>query len=142
MSFLKYFFKSTQAKSGIVFIVEDNPVYAKTLERVIKESFPEIKEVKIFSVGETCLLELDKNPDIIIVDYFLDTKYQDAETGIEIIKKIRVKKPEMNIVVLSAQKEIEVMLEAVKIYQCSYVKKDEQAFDRIEEVIKDFYKKN
>ena len=135
MSFLKNFFKPALSKSGIIFVVEDNPAYAKTLEAFLKSSFPDAKEVKVFSVGETCLMELQRNPDIIIIDYFLDTKYHDAETGLEIIKKIRAEKPKVNIIVLSSQKEIEVVLEAVKTYNCKYVQKDEHAFTTIESII-------
>ena len=139
MSFLKKLFKSKSTKSGLVFIVEDNPAYANTLEIFIKSTFPAVKEVKVFAVGETCLLELNKNPDVIIVDYFLDTKYYDAETGLETIKKIRIQKPEMNIIVLSSQKDVDVALESVKKYHCSYVKKDEQAFGRVEEIMNEIF---
>ncbi len=135
MSFLKKLFKPKASKSGIIFIVEDNIVYAKTLEGSIKSQFPEVKEVKLFPVGETCLMELHRNPDLIIMDYFLDTKYFDAETGLEIIKKIRAEKPEMNIVILSSQNEIDVVVEATKTYHCTYIKKDEKAFERLAEVI-------
>jgi len=137
MSFLKKLFKPKASKTGIIFIVEDNALYAKTLESSIKATFPEIKEVKVFPVGETCLMELHRNPDLIIIDYFLDTKYFDAETGLEIIKKIRAEKPEMNIVILSSQGEIDVAVEATKTYHCTYIKKDDQAFQRLEEVIKE-----
>lgn len=137
MNFLKNLFTSKAPKSGIVFIVEDNPAYAETLKNFLKSGFPGIKEVKIFPVGETCLLELNRNPDLIIIDYFLDTKYHDAETGLETIKKIRAERPELNIIVLSSQQDIEVVLEAVKKYNCSYVKKDNEAFDRVEEIAKE-----
>lgn len=139
MGFLKELFKSKSPKTGIIFIVEDNIVYAKTLESFLRSSSPAIKEIKIFPVGETCLLEIDRNPDLIIVDYFLDTKYPDAETGLEIIKEIRTQKPEMNILVLSAQQEVDVVLDSIKTYHCSYIKKDEKAFGRVEELIKEIY---
>jgi DNA-binding NarL/FixJ family response regulator len=139
MNFLKNLFKPKLAQSGIVFIVEDNPAYAKTLELFIKSAFHDIKEVKIFPVGETCVMELPKNPDVIIIDYFLDSKYDDAATGLEIIKEIRSQKPEMNIIVLSSQQDIDVVIESVKTYKCSYVKKDEHAFARVEEIIKEIY---
>jgi two-component system OmpR family response regulator len=137
MNFLKKLLKSKNPKTGIIFIVEDNQAYAKTLESFLKSSFPTIKEIKIFPVGETCLEELDKNPDLIIMDYFLDSKYYDAETGLETIKKIRLAKAEMNIVVLSSQNEIDVVIEAVKQYSCSYVKKDANAFSRLEEIVRE-----
>lgn len=135
MNFLKKLFKLKSPKSGIIFIVEDNPVYAKTLQSFLKTTYPDIKEIKIFPVGETCLLEINRNPDLIIVDHLLDTKYEDAGTGLEIIKEIRSQKPEMNILVLSAQKEVDVVLDSIKTYHCSYIKKDEKAFGRVEELI-------
>lgn len=45
----------------------------------------------------------------------------------------------MNIIVLSAQEDIEVVLEAVKKYNCSYVKKDESAFGKVEEMVLDIF---
>lgn len=137
MNFLKKLFKPKVQKTGIIFIVEDNLVYAKTLESSIRSKFPEIKEIRIFPVGETCLMELNRNPDLIIMDYFLDTKYYDAETGLQIIEKIRAQKPEMNIVILSSQNEINVVIEATKTYHCTYIKKDDMAFERLEEVIRE-----
>ena len=139
MNFLKNLFASKLKKSGIIFIVEDNPVYAKTLEKFIQSSFADIKEIKTFPVGETCLLELHRNPDIIMMDYILDTKYFDAATGLEIIKQIRSQKPEINIILLSLQNDIEVVNEAIKKYNCRYVRKDEDTFYRIEEIIKEIY---
>lgn len=137
MSFLKKLFKPKASKTGIIFVVEDNPVYAKTLQAFIQSNFDEVKEVKVFPVGETCLLELHRDPDLIIMDYFLDTKYFDAQTGLDVIKKIRVERPETNIVILSSQSEVEVVVEATKIYHCTYIKKNEGAFERLGEIIKE-----
>lgn len=137
MNFLKNLFKLKTERTGIVFIVEDNKMYSEMLKEFLNTKIPAIKELKVFPVGETCLMELHKNPDVIIIDYFLDSKYYDAETGLEIVKQIRLEKPEMNIIVLSAQEDIEVVLEAVKKYNCSYVKKDENAFGKVEEIVLD-----
>ncbi|MBK6525056.1 MAG: response regulator [Crocinitomicaceae bacterium] len=126
-------------RTGIIFIVEDNPMYAKALESSIRASFPEMAQVKTFPVGETCLLDLRRNPDVIIIDYFLDSKYDDAETGLEIIRQIRDEKPDVNIIVLSSQSEIDVVVEAVEKYNCSYVKKDEEAFYKVEMLIANMY---
>ena len=139
MNFLKKLFKPKASRTGIVFIVEDNVMYAKTLEASIKAHFPQVTNIRLFPVGETCLPELHHNPDLIIMDYFLDTKYTDAETGLENIKKIRAEKSESNIVILSSQSDIAVVVEAIKTYECSYIKKDEQAFERLQEILKDIY---
>jgi len=139
MDFLKNLFKSKSSRTGLVFIVEDNTAYAKMLQAYLKTNFSSIKEVELFPVGETCLLNLHKNPDAIIIDYFLDTKYPDAETGLETVEKIRDEKSEMNIIVLSAQKDMTVVMDAMKKYNCSYVRKDDSAFERVNEIMKDIF---
>lgn len=121
---------------GIIFIVEDNEVYAKSLQTFIQTRFPNIKEIKTFRIGELCLMELNRNPSIIIMDYYLNSKYEAANNGLEIIKLIKEQIPQINIIVLSAQKQFNVIAEAIKEYNCSYVQKDEDAFYNVEKFIK------
>jgi DNA-binding NtrC family response regulator len=139
MNFLKKLINPSSVKTKIIFIVEDNPAYAKTLEAFLKNKFTDVKEIKIFPVGEVCLMEIHRNPTVVIMDYFLDTKYADAETGLEIIKKIKAQKPQTNIIILSSQKELDVTHEAVKKYDCNYVTKDEKAFSKVEELIRSIW---
>ncbi|PBQ30317.1 hypothetical protein CNR22_00590 [Sphingobacteriaceae bacterium] len=124
-----------ESKSGVFFIVEDNEAYAKTLQSFIKVNFPEAKEVKTFPVGETCVLELYKKPDVVIVDYFLDGEKFNAETGIEIIRQIKEEEPDMNIILLSSNDSPAVYKAAVENYNCPFVKKDAGAFEKIYDLI-------
>ena len=140
MSFLKELFKTKSVKKGLIFIIEDNVAYAKTISEYLSANFFEVKEVKNFTVGETCLLEIDKNPDIIIIDYFLDSKYSDAETGLEIVKQIRKKKPKIPIILLSSQQEVQVIKDAITKYNCRYIKKDKDFLTKVAEIIKEIYK--
>lgn len=139
MNFLKRLINPSSVKTKIIFIVEDNPAYAKTLEAFLKNKFTDVKEIKIFPVGEVCLMEIHRNPTVVIMDYFLDTKYADAETGLEIIKKIKAQKPQTNIIILSSQRELDVTHEAVRKYDCNYVTKDEKAFSKVEELIREIW---
>jgi len=117
---------------NIVFIVEDNELYAKSLQTFIQNRFPNIKEIKIFRIGEMCLMEINRNPSIIIMDYFLNSKYENANNGLEIIKRIKMLKPKTNIIVLSVQAEFNVAIEAIRQYDCIYLQKDHDAFNKVE----------
>jgi ActR/RegA family two-component response regulator len=136
MDIIKNLFKGKKKKTNLIFIIEDDPTYSKLLVSSLKISFPE-KEMVVFPVGETCLPEMHRNPDVVIVDYFLNSEFRDAESGLEIIKEIRKNYPEMNIVLLSGQKEFDVVIESVRDYHCTYVKKDTGSLSRVEEVIKE-----
>lgn len=114
-----------------IFIVEDNELYAKSLQTYIQSISPQVKEVKFFRIGELCIRELNSNPDIVIMDYYLNSKYPEALNGLEIIKQIKTLKPKTNILVLSAQEKMNVALEAIKQYNCHYIQKDEEAFKKV-----------
>ena len=131
------FIKNNTPDKKVIFIVEDNEAYAKLLQVLIRNRFPKIKEIKIFSIGELCLTEMHRNPYIVIMDYFLNTQYDKAQNGLEIIKQIKAQRPLTNIVVLSAQKDYNVVLEAIRQYDCLYVQKDLEAFTKIELFLKE-----
>ncbi len=134
--FLKYFRKIRPLKE-IIFIVEDNDVYAKSLRTFLQIRFPKMKEIKVFRIGEMCLMELHRNPTIVIMDYYLNSQYEEADNGLEIIKRIKKIKPKTNIIVLSAQEKFNVALEVIKEQDCIYVKKDQDSFCKVEQLIKD-----
>jgi len=120
-----------------IFIVEDNDVYAKSLQGFLTTHFQDIK-IKIFPVGETCLTKLHLYPNIVIMDYFLNSKFGEAQNGLEIIKRIKAQNPKTTIIVLSAQDNYNVVIEAIKQYDCFYVQKDNEAFNKLEHLIKNF----
>ena len=134
------FFQNNRPDKKLIFIVEDNEVYAKSLQVLIKSRFPKVKEVKIFRIGELCLTEMQRNPGIVIMDYFLNAKYEEAQNGLEIIKRIKEQRPQTNIIVLSVQKDFNVVLEAIREYDCLYVQKDPEAFAKLELFIKEILK--
>jgi len=136
--FTKFFNRKSPAEK-IIFIVEDNELYAKTLKTFLQNRFIDIKEIKIFSIGEMCITELHRKPGIVIMDYFLNAKYEEAQNGLEIIKQIKLLMPKTNIIVLSNQTNVSVILESIKQYDCLYVQKDEEAFDKVEKFIKDIF---
>lgn len=123
----------------IIFIVEDNEVYAKSLQTFINTRFPGIEEIKIFRVGEMCLAELENNPGLVIMDYFLNSVYEAASNGLEIIKQIKELKPQTKIIALSSQDKFSVVQEIIKEYGGYYVQKDEDAFIKVEQLIKEIF---
>lgn len=129
------FFQGIVPHKKTIFIVEDNELYAKTLQGFLQTRFPGIN-IRTFDVGEACLLELDKNPSVIIMDYLLNTNHRGAATGLSIIEKIKKKSPDTNIILLSAKTELDVFVKAISLYGCTYLRKDEQPFPKVEQFIR------
>jgi DNA-binding NtrC family response regulator len=118
----------------LIFIVEDNVVYAKVLELFLKNRFSGAT-VKIFAEGGSVMEILDQQkPDFIIMDYYLDGSHPDAPTGLTISREIKSRNPDMKIFMLSGQQDIKIAL-AVKEAGCLYLVKNEAAFQNLEELI-------
>ena len=141
MNMFTNFFKKIATSEKTIFIVEDNDVYAKSLQGFLKTRFPHINNIKIFPFGEACLMELYQNPTVIIMDHLLNSKNADAATGLSITKKIKTVRSNTHIILLSSQTELEVAEKALEKYGCVYLKKDEQSFSKVETLIKNIFKR-
>ena len=88
-----------------------------------------------FSSGEECLDELHQKPDII----FLDHNMEDLN-GFEVLKKIKRYDPNIYVIMVSAQENIDTAVNALKYGAFDYIVKDanvcERMTDTIEKIVK------
>jgi DNA-binding NarL/FixJ family response regulator len=117
----------------LIFIVEDNAVYAKSLEIYLRTKFEGI-EVKIFPVGELAIDNLHLKPEFIVMDYFLNSKFYDAEDGVSILNVIREKEPNVQIIVLSSEQD-ESTIQKVRDTGCLFLHKDNEAYEKVRNLI-------
>jgi two-component system OmpR family response regulator len=141
MNLFTNLFSKQKSKEHTIFIVDDNEVYAMLLQEFLMLRFPKIHKIKHFVTGEECIKELDKNPSVVIMDHLLNKNQTDAATGLSIIKKIKTVKPNTNVILLSGQKEIEVVSKTIAKYGAVYIPKGDEAFNTIEKHVKQFLKK-
>lgn len=116
-----------------LFLVDDEPIQNEMLKDFLTERF--LYDVKIFDNGEEALKNMHLNPEIIILDYYLNANNPTAKNGIEILKSIKDQTPETQVIVLSGQDKIDVAIDTIKFGAYDYVVKGESAFNRIENLI-------
>lgn len=116
-----------------LFLVDDDKLYLKSLEIDFLQHAD--FEIETFKTGELCVANLFKNPDVIILDYLLDSIDRDAMNGLETLDKIRAHDPEIPVVILSAQDKIEVAVNCMHHKAFDYIVKSETAFLRLQKVI-------
>jgi DNA-binding NarL/FixJ family response regulator len=117
----------------LIFIVEDNAVYAKSLDIYLRTKFEGI-EVKIFQVGELAIDSLSLKPEFIIIDYFLNSKFYDAEDGVTILQEIKKRNPNVQVIILSSEQD-EKVVDKIKETGCLYIHKDAEAFEKVRNLI-------
>ena len=89
-----------------LFLVDDDVDFLKLLRLQLLQQHDMI--IETFSTGELCIQHLSNNPDIIIVDYNLDSVQKDAMNGIETLDKIKSLNADIPVIMLSAQDEIDI----------------------------------
>ncbi len=116
-----------------IFLVDDDPMFLKKMEIEFHNQTDYI--IETFTTGELCIENLSKKPDFIILDYHLDSIYKNAMNGIETLDKIKALHPDIPVVILSSQDQIEVAINCMHHKAFDYVVKSETAFMRLQKNI-------
>ncbi len=120
-----------------VFLIDDNEMYCNLLEHCFQKYVGKhIQSVRTFSTGEACLKELTRSsPDIVVLDYYLDSKIPGAKNGVDILRKIKSVNRNARVIMLSSQETIDVAVNSLKLGASDYVVKNEQAFDQLQAAV-------
>jgi two-component system response regulator AtoC len=105
-----------------IFIVEDDPWYGQILEHHLSLN-PEYKITRLLS-GAECIKNLHLRPDLICLDFSLPDS-----TGDKIYQKIREQLPDVPVIIISAQEDINIALNLLKMGVNDYLVKDNATKD-------------
>ena len=121
-----------------LFLVDDDALYLKLLaiEFLEKGDF----EIETYATGELCIENLSHNPDVVILDYFLDGIVKTAINGIETLDRIKAYDNSIDVIMLSSQDKIEVAVDCMLHQASDYVVKSETAFIRLQKAITTIFK--
>jgi DNA-binding NtrC family response regulator len=100
-----------------VYIVDDEPTIAKLLELWVAQRWGYTAEV--FHDGKTFLDRFNiEPPDLVLLDLMLPDI-----SGIDILKEVKQRNPDLPVIILSAQESIEVALKTLKLGAADYFSK-------------------
>jgi DNA-binding NtrC family response regulator len=114
-----------------VFVVDDDPLYSKVLKIKLEEEGN--YDVTMFASAEDFLKNLDLRPDIVTIDYSLP-----GLSGLDLLKRISSYSSEITPIILSAQEDVEVVVQAYKFGAKDYIVKNDNAFVELLNSIKNF----
>jgi len=116
-----------------LFLVDDDAVFLKLLEIEFLEHGD--FDIETYATGELCLENLSHQPDVIVLDYYLDGVDRDAINGIDTLDQIKAFNPEIPVIMLSSQDKIDVAINCMHHKAFDYVVKSETAFMRLKKII-------
>jgi len=107
-----------------IFVVEDNDWYNRLLVHSLGLN-PDY-EIKAFYNGQDCIDRLHENPDVITLDFRLpDT------TGLEVLKQIKGINPDIQVILISEQSDIETVVDLLKYGAYDYIVKSKDIKERL-----------
>jgi len=115
--------------SNKIFIVEDDPMYGRVLSYHLSQN-PEY-HVEVFTTGKECIDNMYKKPDIITLDYSLPDM-----SGLKVLQKIHASAPDIPVIIISGQENIETAVELLKAGAYDYIVKNDDAKSRLWNTIK------
>ncbi len=108
----------------VIFIVDDNDLHVMYLDYYLGRD-NEI-EVVPFESGETCLENLARNPDVIILDYYLS-----GINGLKTLQAIKQLKPEIPVAVVTGQIDAEIAAALLENGAFKYVQKNHESMQEL-----------
>lgn len=116
-----------------IFLVDDDALFLKCLELDFIQGTD--FTIKTFSSGELCIENLSQHPQLIVLDYELDSIEKNAMNGIETLDKIKSLLPDIPVLIFSSLDKIEVIMNCLEHKASNYVIKRENAFIRLKDII-------
>jgi two-component system response regulator AtoC len=111
-------------KAFKIFVVEDDEWYSRLLVHTL--SLNPDYEIQSFGTGKDCLANLHQEPDIITLDYRLpDMK------GLDVLKQIREINEDIQIILISEQDDIEVVVTLLQNGAFDYIVKSKDIRERL-----------
>lgn len=123
-------------KTYTIFLVDDDQKHLLLLKEHLTKHLPYKLKVETIADGAECLSKLSENPDLIILDYYFDGVSDDAPNGVEVLKKIKLAKPNIPVVMMSHQDKLEVAVTCYDYGVKDYIIKNETAFARAQLVVR------
>ncbi len=117
-----------------VFIVDDDPLQVEMFSDHLKGKTRFTYHT--FDTGEAAILKLTElKPQLIFLDYELNSVNAKAKNGLDVLKEIKKIAPDTVVVMISGQEKIDIAVNVMRYGAFDYIVKSESAFTRAENAI-------
>jgi len=120
-------------KKILLFLVDDDVLFLKSLQIEFMQNTD--SDIQTYVTGELCLESIEQNPDVIVLDYHLNSIDKNAINGLETLDRIKSINSAIPVIMLSSQDKIDVAVNCMKHQAFDYIVKSETAFLRLQRTI-------
>lgn len=118
-----------------VFLVEDNELFAELLAGQLRDETN--YDPVIYLTGEDMIaaIEQGQKPDMIVLDYYLDSVRIDAQNGRQILHYLQDHWPKVPVVILSSLEDVGKAVGLLKFGASDYIVKSDAAFYQLKRAL-------
>lgn len=117
------------SKSSVRIYIVDNDPFCRNIYEQYLDNLG-YSDITLFESGSACLNNLLRQPDVIFLDYGMD-----ASMSHDILKKIKQFNPDIYVIFLSAQQDIEMVVKSLKHGAFDYIVKGANEMESIKKVL-------
>jgi DNA-binding NarL/FixJ family response regulator len=96
-------------------------------------------EVRSFFSGEECLEHIGLNPNLIVLDYYLGEGESQVMSGLDTLKKISEINNKIPVVILSREKDKQLISQFLQYGAMQYVIKDDFFINTLIETVETYF---
>ena len=123
-----------------IFIVDSDPVFRAKLGIYLNKL--DGVEVVTFLSGEDCLRFMNLEPDILIVDYHMESQHKDVLSGLDLLKVISREHPAAKVIMLSPFNNYNEDMNVASYGAFDYIPKSQDNIYRVENTVLNAFKYN
>jgi DNA-binding NtrC family response regulator len=111
-----------------VFVVDDDRFHLEMMDQILKNNG--FEDISLYTNGVDALKDIHLNPTVVFLDHQMDELQ-----GFEILRKMKRSNPNIFVVMVSAQEEIQVAVSSLKYGAIDYLQKDMALESNIKDVL-------
>lgn len=117
-----------------IFVVDDDRHYARLLSYRLAKNTD--YQVAVYNSGEDAIKHLGDQPDLILLDIMMP-----GIGGIEALRIVRERDPNIPVIMVSAQGVVDTAVESMKLGAYDYITKGQDDFMKLDNVVKNVLEK-
>jgi len=117
-----------------IYVVDDDRHYARMLSYRLDKNAN--YNVSVFNNGEDVLNALDNKPDLVLLDIMMP-----GIDGVDVLKQMNTRMPEVPVIMVSAQGVIDTAVEAMKLGAYDYITKGQDDLVKLDAIVRNVLEK-
>jgi DNA-binding NtrC family response regulator len=116
-----------------MFIIDDDKMLATALKSDLERTFSDHDlQISVFATGEESREHIPGKPDLVILDYYPNSKNHEAMNSVEIIDLVRQKSSDTEVILISGEEHIDnIAGKAMEHGAHDYIMKDDYLFRKL-----------